>query len=74
MDLTNVGGFNTMINNLMANLIKDINESNLPIGITYYILKDILRSVEQQYNNTLGVEEENLKFSQAETNKENDEN
>ena len=74
MDLTNIGGFNTMINNLMANLIKDINESNLPIGITYYILKDILRSVEQQYNNTLGAEEENLKFSQTETNKENDEN
>ena len=64
MNLTNIGGFNTMINNLTAKLIKDITESGLPIGISYYVLKDILKSVEQQYTYALGEEEENAKRSQ----------
>lgn len=64
MDLTNIGGFNTMINNLTDKLIKDITNSGLPIGISYYILKDILRNVEQQYNITLIEEEKNIKCSQ----------
>ena len=48
MDLTNICGFNTMINNLMANLIKDIRESGVPIGTVYYMLKDILVNIERE--------------------------
>ena len=66
MDLTNIGGFNTMINNLMANLIKDIRESGVPIGIVYYMLKDILVNIEREYNDTLEAEAQNIRLSQEE--------
>lgn len=66
MDLTNIGGFNTMINNLMANLIKDIRESGVPIGTVYYMLKDILVNIEREYNDTLEIEAQNMKLSQEE--------
>ena len=70
MDLTNIGGFNTMINNLMANLIKDIRESGVPIGTVYYMLKDILVNIEREYNNTLEAEAQNIQSSQENENEE----
>lgn len=73
MNLNNIGGFNTMINNLTAKLIKDITESGLPVGISYYVLKDILKIVEQQYNYALGEEEENAKRSQQDEEVKNEE-
>lgn len=61
MDLTKLGGFNSIINTTMANIIKDIRESQLPVGVIYYMLKDIAINIEHEYNIALQEEERNVK-------------
>lgn len=50
--------FNTKLNSLKINLINTINQSKLPVGVVYYLLKDILIEVEKTYNQSLFIEQQ----------------
>lgn len=50
--------FNTKLNLLKTNLINIINQSKLPVGMVYYLLKDILIEVEKTYNQSLFIEQQ----------------
>lgn len=41
-------GFNAQCENLKDKLVETINESRLPITVTYYILQEILTVAERQ--------------------------
>lgn len=60
---TNIG-LNTMINNLSSKLGRDINESHLPIGIVYFVVKDIFSDIQKIYEETLRTELEQSNESQ----------
>ena len=47
---------NTLINVLKENLTNVINNSQVPIGAVYYVLKDLLSEVEDVYDKTLKKE------------------
>ena len=49
-------GLNTMIQELQSNLINDINKSKLPVGIVFFVLKDIFNETERSYINALNAE------------------
>lgn len=49
-------GINTLINVLKENLSNVINNSQLPIGVVYYVLKDLLIEVEGVYEKSLQKE------------------
>ena len=51
-----MNGINTMIQELHRNLIKDINASQLPVGVVFFVLKDIFNETERSYINTLNAE------------------
>ena len=57
-----MGGFNTLIEELHNNLINDINKSQLPVGIIYYVLKDVYSNVEYGYNKALEEEKNNAQI------------
>lgn len=49
-------GINTLINIFKENMSNVINNSQLPIGIVYYVLKDLLIEVEEVYEKSLQKE------------------
>lgn len=51
---------NMNINIFKDNLVNLIGSSQLPIGITYYVLKDIFSNIETLYNQTLEKENQEL--------------
>ena len=51
-------GFNTQLNDFKNNLVNTINKSGLPVGIVYYLLKDLLVEVADSYKQTLIVEKQ----------------
>lgn len=51
-----MNGLNSMIQELQSNLIKDINNSQLPVGIVFFVLKDIFNETERSYINALNAE------------------
>ena len=51
-----MNGLNSMIQELQSNLIKDINASKLPVGIVFFVLKDIFNETEKSYINALNTE------------------
>ena len=57
-------GFNTYLNDFKTNIVNEINNSGLPVGVVYYIMKDLLVDVQSAYENTLKKE-----AKQAEKNK-----
>lgn len=52
---TNIG-FNSLLNNLKNDLAETIKKSGLPIGIIYYIVKDLLNEITETYKDTLLLE------------------
>ena len=68
-----MSGLNSMIQELHSNLIKDINESKLPVGIVFFVLKDIFNETERSYINSLNMEKI-TKAEDAIEEAENDEN
>lgn len=54
-------GFNTCLNNFKTNMVNEINSSGLPVGIVYYIMKDLLNDIQNAYENTLKKEKEESK-------------
>ena len=47
---------NTLVNVLKENMTNVINNSQVPIGVVYYVLKDLLSEVEDVYSKTLKKE------------------
>ena len=78
---TNIG-FNTHLNNLKTDLVNTINKSGLPVGVAYYIIKDLFMDVQIAYENALKNEKEaylrnmeeinNLNNNNKETNDQNE--
>ena len=68
---------NLKIDNLKNMIIRDINFSNLPVGIAYYILKDVFNEVEKLYNEQVNQEYKEfcdlMNKEDAETDKTNEE-
>lgn len=54
---TNIG-FNTCLNNFKSDMVNTINDSGLPVGIVYYIMKDLFIDIENAYKQTLINEKE----------------
>lgn len=52
-------GFNTYINDFKKQLVDEINQSGLPVGIVYYILKDLFHDIEDAYQTVLINEKDN---------------
>lgn len=42
---------------LRKKIVKDINESNLPLDCIYYLMKDLFRDIEAQYANFIQQQE-----------------
>ena len=58
-------GFNTYLNEFKTNVVNVVNNSGLPVGVVYYIMKDLLNDIQDAYETTLKKEKE-----QAQQNKE----
>ena len=64
---------NAGIDVFKSNITNVISNSQLPVGIVYYILKDILLEIKGLYNDTLQQEMQKLN-KQLEDKKQNDDN
>ena len=53
-----MSNFNTQLNNLKTDLINTINQSGIPVGAIYYLLKDLLAEVTDTYKQTLVIEKQ----------------
>lgn len=65
-------GINTVMQVFKDNLAMTIKNSQLPIGIIYYIFKDVYNDLEKIYNETLEKEKQNI-LSSMEKDKKEDE-
>ena len=65
-----MGGLNTLIEELHNNLINDVNKSQLPVGIIYFVIKDVFSEVEKGYMQELKAESLNIQLSEKEEDKE----
>ena len=57
---------NTKINNFKSDLVNLTTQSDLPIGIVYYEIKDLLVDIERAYKNTLSLEQTAMLAEQQE--------
>ena len=62
-----MNGLNTMMQELQRNLIKDINTSKLPVGIVYFVLKDIFNETEKSYIDAINTEKSISSIGEEET-------
>ena len=53
-------GINTTINIFKENMANVINNSQLPVGVVYFVVKDILLEVEGAYKATLQKESQEM--------------
>jgi hypothetical protein len=67
-----MNNFNIKLNLLKTNLINTINQSKLPVGMVYYLLKDILIEVEKTYNQSLFIEQQVESINKSIENDNND--
>ena len=51
-------GFNTQLYNFKNDLINTVNKSGLPVGIAYYVVKDLFMEIQNAYEATLKNEKE----------------
>lgn len=65
-------GFNLTAKETFDKIIKTINESNLPIIVSKYIVKDILSQIEQVEKNQIAKEEQEYQLSMQKSKKEKD--
>lgn len=68
-----MNGLNTLMQELHRNLIKDINDSKLPVGVVYFVLKDIFNETENSYINAINAEKSATPIEVEETIKEDEE-
>lgn len=69
-----MNGLNTIIEELHNNLIENINKSQLPVGIIYFVMKDVFSEVEKGYIQELKSESLNVQTSEEKPEKEIEEN
>lgn len=50
--------------------IKTINDLELPVGIAYYLLKDLTEDIGKTYFKSIAEEQENIQKQQKQANKE----
>jgi len=65
-------GFNTHLYNLKNDLVNTINNSGLPVGVAYYIVKDLFMDIQNAYESTLKKEQEAALKNIQETNSDNE--
>lgn len=65
-------GINTVMQVFKDNLAMTIKNSQLPIGIIYYVFKDVYNDLEKIYNETLEKEKQDI-LSSMEKDKKEDE-
>lgn len=65
-----MNGLNTSMQELHRNLIKDINSSKLPVGIVYFVLKDIFNETENSYIKAINAEKSAIPIEVEEPTKE----
>lgn len=65
-------GFNTHLYNLKNDLVNTINNSGLPVGVAYYIVKDLFMDIQNAYESTLKKEQEAALKNMQETNSDNE--
>lgn len=53
-----MNGINTLMEDLHNKLIKDINSCQLPVGIIYYVAKDVFKEIEMGYEKQLIIEKQ----------------
>lgn len=51
-----IRGENLKTDNLRSEILRDITNSNLTIGVIYYIFKDLTRELENLYNQQVDAE------------------
>ena len=49
--------FNAKIINLKQNIIKVIGDAEMPVGVVYYILKDLFEEITNVYNQSIALEQ-----------------
>ena len=52
---------NQEIEQVRNNIVSVINNSNMPIGVVYYVMKDIMSEIELSYQKVLVVKDEDAK-------------
>lgn len=65
-------GINTVMQVFKDNLAMTIKNSQLPIGIIYYVFKDVYNDIEKIYNETLEKEKQDILSSMEKDKKENE--
>lgn len=65
-----MNGLNTLMEDLHSKLIKDINSCNLPVGIVYYVAKDVFREIELGYQKQLILEKQQAEQEDVQQNQE----
>lgn len=65
-----MSGVNTLIEDLHEKLIKDINSCQLPVGMIYYVAKDVFREIELGYQKELAREKEEQEKDDIENHQE----
>lgn len=65
--------FNTKLNNLRNDLVNTINQSGMPVGTIFYLLKDLLTEISNSYKQSLIMEKQiSQLIKEDENNNEND--
>lgn len=52
---------NQEIEQVRNNIVSVINNSNMPIGVVYYVMKDIMSEIELSYQKVLVAKDEDTK-------------
>lgn len=65
-----MSGVNTLIEDLHNKLINDINSCPLPVGMIYYVAKDVFKEIEFGYQKQLVTEKEQEEKEDIQENQE----
>ena len=65
--------FNYLIEDYKRSIVESIQQSQLPIGIIYYLFKDIVSEIEQTYNRTIQAEVQQMNSAFVNTSQNDDE-
>lgn len=65
-----MSGVNTLIEDLHKKLINDINSCQLPVGMIYFVAKDVFREIELGYQKELVREKEQAEKDDMENHQE----
>ena len=65
-------GLNTNLNNFQSNLVDIINNSGLPVGVVYYIIKDLFTDIKSAYETAIRNEKEEFEKKKLQQNDDKD--